>query len=215
MRKEDITLDDIYDFIDCKYGPDDIIPPEKKPILDHLELLDKIRGMHLRIDKYGSEEHIVQHLITVDGYSRYLAKKFYNQALEFFYCNNEISKSAWRNIIADKMERGINAAIMAAKDTKDFVAATKLWIEVAKIRELDKADPPQLNPEAAGRMFAIYSYDPKQLGLDTIQDDKMIREFIDSIENITEREKKLAYQEAMLEPLKLFPEKHEDVRKSD
>ena len=215
MKKEDITLEDIYDFIDCKYGPKDIIPQHKQPILEHLELLDKIRGMHLRIDKYGTEEHIIQHLITAEGISRYLAKKFYNQALEFFYCDNEISKSAWRNIIADKMERGINAAIMAAKDTKDFVAATKLWIEVAKIRELDKADPPQLNADAAGKMFAIYSYDAKQLGLDSIQDPERVRQFIDSLENVTEREKKLAYQEAMLEPLKLFPDKHEDVRKSD
>lgn len=215
MKKEDITLEDIYDFIDCKYGPNDIVPEHKKPILQHIELLDKIRAMHLRIDKYGSEEHIVQHLIKAEGLSRYLAKKFYNQALEFFYCDNEVSKSAWRNIIADKMERGINAAIMAAKDTKDFVAATKLWIEVAKIRELDKADPPQLNPDAAGKMFAIYSYDPKQLGLDSIQDSEKVRQFIDSLEDITEKEKQLAYQEAMLEPLKLFPSKHEDVRKSD
>lgn len=215
MKTENITLEDIYDFIDCKYGPDDIIPAHKQPILNHLELLDKIRAMHLRIEQYGSEDHIVQHLITAEGLSRYLAKKYYNQALEFFYCENEISKSAWRNIIADKMERGINAAIMAAKDTKDFVSATKLWIEVAKIRELDKADPPQLNPEAAGRMFAIYSYDPKQLGLDTIQDNEKVRQFIDSLEGITEKEKELAYEEAMLKPLKLFPNKHEDVRKSD
>lgn len=215
MKQEDITLEDIYDFIDCKYGPNDIVPEHKKPILQHIELLDKIRAMHLRIDKYGSEEHIVLHLIKAEGLSRYLAKKFYNQALEFFYCDNEVSKSAWRNIIADKMERGINAAIMAAKDTKDFVAATKLWIEVAKIRELDKADPPQLNPDAAGKMFAIYSYDPKQLGLDSIQDSEKVRQFIDSLEDITEKEKQLAYQEAMLEPLKLFPTKHEDVRKSD
>ncbi|MGV0927185.1 hypothetical protein ACTS9K_08475 [Empedobacter sp. ULE_I145] len=215
MKTENITLEDIYDFIDCKYGPDDIIPAHKQPILKHLELLDKIRAMHLRIEQYGSEDHIVQHLITAEGLSRYLAKKYYNQALEFFYCDNEISKSAWRNIIADKMERGINAAIMAAKDTKDFVSATKLWIEVAKIRELDKADPPQLNPDAAGRMFAIYTYDPKLLGLETIVDKNLVKQFIDNLENVTEREKQLAYQEAMLEPLKLFPEKHEDVRKSD
>lgn len=215
MKTENITLEDIYDFIDCKYGPDDIIPAHKKPILKHLELLDKIRAMHLRIEQYGSEDHIVQHLISAEGLSRYLAKKYYNQALEFFYCDNEISKSAWRNIIADKMERGINAAIMAAKDTKDFVSATKLWIEVAKIRELDKADPPQLNPDAAGRMFAIYTYDPKLLGLETIVDKNLVKQFIDNLENVTEREKQLAYQEAMLEPLKLFPEKHEDVRKSD
>ncbi|MCA4782113.1 hypothetical protein IF125_07520 [Empedobacter stercoris] len=215
MKTENITLEDIYDFIDCKYGPDDIIPAHKQHILKHLELLDKIRAMHLRIEQYGSEDHIVQHLITAEGLSRYLAKKYYNQALEFFYCDNEISKSAWRNIIADKMERGINAAIMAAKDTKDFVAATKLWIEVAKIRELDKVDPPQLNPDAAGRMFAIYTYDPKLLGLETIVDKNLVKKFIDNLENVTEREKQLAYQEAMLEPLKLFPEKHEDVRKSD
>ncbi|WP_314243835.1 hypothetical protein [Empedobacter tilapiae] len=215
MKTENITLEDIYDFIDCKYGPDDIIPAHKQPILKHLELLDKIRAMHLRIEQYGSEDHIVQHLISAEGLSRYLAKKYYNQALEFFYCDNEISKSAWRNIIADKMERGINAAIMAAKDTKDFVAATKLWIEVAKIRELDKVDPPQLNPDAAGRMFAIYTYDPKLLGLETIVDKNLVKKFIDNLENVTEREKQLAYQEAMLEPLKLFPEKHEDVRKSD
>lgn len=215
MKTENITLEDIYDFIDCKYGPDDIIPAHKKPILKHLELLDKIRAMHLRIEQYGSEDHIVQHLISAEGLSRYLAKKYYNQALEFFYCDNEISKSAWRNIIADKMERGINAAIMAAKDTKDFVSATKLWIEVAKIRELDKVDPPQLNPDAAGRMFAIYTYDPKLLGLETIVDKNLVKKFIDNLENVTEREKQLAYQEAMLEPLKLFPEKHEDVRKSD
>ena len=74
-------------------------------IVDYLDLMDKIRGMHLRIDRYGGKDAIVNHLMKVEGLSRYLANKAYNQAMEYFYADNDISKEAWRNIIATNGEK--------------------------------------------------------------------------------------------------------------
>lgn len=114
IKFEDITLREIYAFMEG--GNPDNAPKE---IVEYLELMDKIRGMHLRIDRYGSHEAIIRHLITVENIPRLKARRIYEETLEYFYCDSYVSKKAWRNIYAGMVDKAINFIFLTMKDPND------------------------------------------------------------------------------------------------
>ena len=205
---KDVELEHIYHFID--EGDPDNAPAE---IVEYLDLMDKIRGMHLRIDRYGGKDAIVNHLIKVEGLSRYLANKAYNQALEYFYADNEISKDAWRNIIASKMEKNISLAQMLVENTTDAAKVNKMLLELSQLLGLDKEDPEELPEEAYARPTKIYTLRMEDLGKKP-QSKKELAEFIRSLPEVPEKVKEMAMQEALLKPIEIFPEENADPRKS-
>ena len=63
-------------------------------------------------------------------------------------------------------------------------------------------------------MVALYSYDFKTLGLESVVDKNRVKEFIET-SPLTEREKEIAMRESLILPQKLFPAEHENLRKSE
>ena len=135
IKLEDIELEDLQDFV--ANGIDSQAPPE---IVEVLQLLDKIRGMHLRFNQFSGRDAVINHLVNVDGYSRYLAAKFYDMAMEYFYADRQISKKAWRNILAEKMDKAANLALSLAENTRDVTTAIKSLKEIATVLQLDQPD---------------------------------------------------------------------------
>lgn len=205
---QDIDLDAIYDFIDN--GDRSKAPQE---IIDYLDLMDKIRAMHLRIDRYGSKDAIVNHLMKVEGLSRYLANKAYNQAMEYFYADNDISKEAWRNILAQRMEKNISLAQQLVKDVADSSKVNKMYIEMAQALGLHLPDPEPVPEGAYDRPTKIYTLSMEDLGR-VPQPKKELRDFIMNLPEVSEKVKQMALQEALLEPMQIFPDENEDPRKS-
>lgn len=208
---QDISLDQIYDFIENGNKTPEGSPPS--PVMVYMLEMEKVRGMALRIDKYASKDAIVNHLMKVDRYSRYFANKLYNQAMEYFYCDNEISKAAWRNIYAEKMEKVINFAIAVMKDASDASKVSKMISETAKVRGLDLPDAEDFPEGMFDRPFKIYSTDAEFLGLPKI-DRRALSEFIDALPELSENEKIAIKREAQVLPVKFLPDDDEDVRKA-
>lgn len=208
MELEEVSLDVIYDFIENG-------DPENADsgVVDYLELMDKVRGMYLRFDRWGSKEAILKHLMKVEKLSRYLASKLYNDTLEYFYCDNEISKDAWRNILADKMEKTINMAIMMIQDTSDADRVTKMIQRLAYLRRLDKDDPEELPEEWFQKPWKLYAMDAKFLGLPEVNRQELAKQ-IDTLPELSEKERELIKREAAVLPIKLFLDEQEDARKS-
>lgn len=206
--REDIELDEIYDFIENGTANE-----QNADIVQYLLELDKVRGMYLRIDKYGSKDAIINHLHKVDGYSRYLANKLFNQAMEYFYCDTTISKAAWRNIYAEKMEKVVNFAIATMENTSDAAKVTKMILEMAKVRQLDLPDKEEIPSELFTRPFKIYSSDAEFLGLPAVNR-KELSEFIDKLPDLNDAQKELIKREAQILPVKVFLDEHEDPRKT-
>lgn len=204
---QDIELDQIYDFIENGVRED--APSE---IVDYLEAMDKVRGMFLRIDKWASKDAIVNHLIKIDGLSRYQADKLYNQTLEYFYSDNTISKAAWRNIYAEQMQKVISFAIATMENASDAAKVVKMILEMGKMRQLDEPDKEELPIELFERPFKMYFMNPEDLGLPTI-DRKKLAQKIDSWEDLSEAEREIIKREARVLPLKVFPSDEENPRK--
>ena len=131
MKIEDITLQDIYDFME--HGSLENAPPG---IAEYLELLDKVRGMLLRIDQFANDESIIKHLMLVDGISRYKAKNIIAEAREYFYKDAVVSKMAWRNIYAEKLDKVIHFAMLNMKDINDASKISKMILDIITVEVL-------------------------------------------------------------------------------
>lgn len=206
MKKlENIDLDIIYDFIEN--GDPTSADPE---IVAYLELMDKVRGMYLRFDRYGSKDHIIKHLMKVEKLTRYLATKIYNETLEYFYCEQKISKDAWRNIYAEKMERLINLASLSVKDVTDMDRVSKMIERVSSLRQLDKEDKEDLPMEFFQKPWKIYTLDIEQIeGMQKV-DRTRLGKIIDALPEVSEKEIEIIKRDAMLLAPKIFRDEQEN-----
>lgn len=208
MNIDDVDIHDVYEFIE--HGNLDNAPAK---IRDYVVLLDKVRGMYQRIDRFGNPESILKHLMQFEGLSRYHAKKVYEDALEYFYCDSTISKKAWRNIYADKIDMMVNFSMQLVKDLSDAQKVVKMIVDAAGVRQLHVEDKEELPDEIFQAPIKIYTSDAAALGMPKVNRVEL-KAFIDKLPELTEKEKNRLLQEADILPFKLFADEQEDPRKS-
>lgn len=209
MTINEISLDHIYDFMEkgnLNNAPEEIVL--------YLELLDKIRGMFLRIDVFGTKEAIVKHLMLVDKISRYKAMQLCDEAQQYFYSDTKISKQAWRTIYAEKAEKMINFAMQTVKNPTDAAKVVKMLLDVAELRGINLPEQEELPAELFQPPWVIYSADAEFLGLETKANRHRLAEMIDAFPELTEKQRVQIKREAQILPIKVFPNEQEDGRKS-
>ncbi len=209
MTINEISLEHIYDFMEkgnLNNAPEEIVL--------YLELLDKIRGMFLRIDVFGSKESIVKHLMLVDKISRYKAMQLCDEAQQYFYSDSKISKQAWRTIYAEKAEKMINFAMQTVKNPTDAAKVVKMLLDVAELRGINLPEQEELPAELFQPPWVIYSADAEFLGLETKANRHRLAEMIDAFPELTEKQRVQIKREAQILPIKVFPNEQEDGRKS-
>ncbi len=207
MDINDITLDDIDSFI--LNGDANNAPPE---VVWHLEMMEKIRGMYLRKRDYGTKNIIVKHLMKYDKLSYYQANKLYNMTLEYFYCSTEITKEAWSNIYAEKLDNLAALAEELIENPRDAKAVAEIYHKARLARKLDEPDIPDLPKELFEKPFKLYAMDSEFLGLAPINRLELAQ-IIDDLPDMTEREKDKIKADAAIKPITLFENEQEDVRK--
>lgn len=209
MTINEISLEHIYDFMEkgnLNNAPEEIVL--------YLELLDKIRGMFLRIDVFGTKESIVKHLMLVDKISRYKAMQLCDEAQQYFYSDTKISKQAWRTIYAEKAEKMINFAMQTVKNPTDAAKVVKMLLDVAELRGINLPEQEELPAELFQPPWVIYSADAEFLGLETKANRHRLAEMIDAFPELTEKQRVQIKREAQILPIKVFPNEQEDGRKS-
>lgn len=209
MTIEQIDLQDIYEFMEK--GSVANAPEE---IVQYLELLDKIRGMLLRIDQFSNDDAIIKQLILVDGISRYKAKQMIGETREYFYKDDVVSKKAWRNIYADKAEKMLHFAMLTVKDAKEAIAVIKSIRDLVDIRGLNEEEIEELPDELFQKPMKLYSLDASIDEFTSPADRNKLAKMIDTLPELTEREKIRIKQEALVLPFKIFPDEQENPRKS-
>jgi hypothetical protein len=212
MTIDQVNLRDIYDFMETgnpKNAPEHIVA--------YLELLDMVRGMFLRIDQFGSKEAIIKHLMVAEKYklSRYKAGQVCEESQEYFYRDSKISKDAWKNIYADKIDKMINFAMLLAKDVNDAQKVVKMCIDAGVLRAVNEPDKEELPDEVFQAPFVVYTWDAEALEMPKVNRQKL-SEMIDKFPELTEKEKIRIKQESLIPgfKLKIFPNEQEDPRKS-
>lgn len=206
MRIEDIELEHIIEFRD--HGDFSKAPAE---IVEFVSMMEKVRGMHVRFDQYGSRDAIIKHLTKFDGLSHYMAAKYHDLAMEYFHADRQISKDAWRGIVADAMYKNISVMRTMADNVQDLERTNKSLLAMAKVLRLDEPDPEPFPEELLNKPFKMYSLDPEYLGLPTINRYDLAK-FIDELPALTEKERLMARREALIDNPKLFLDVGEDPR---
>lgn len=214
MLINEVTLDDIYDFIESG-NPDNA--PEH--IVEYLELLTRVDGMIRRIAKFGSKNAVVKHIVLVEKLfgqklSYYKASKIYNEAIEYFFNDADVSKKAWRNFYANIMDQEITFSRQIKKDTQDSKRIVDMAKSAAELRGVYEEDKEDLPDELFRSPFVVYSTKPEELGLPKV-DRNRLKEMIDKkIPELSEKEKLRIYQEADIVPFEVFPNVEKDPRKN-
>lgn len=206
IKIEDITLEDIYEFRD--HGNWEKAPSE---VVETLDILDKVRGLYLRGKEYGTRDGILNHLEKVDGMSHYMASKYHDMAMEYFYCDRDISKNSHRYRIAEKMEKLLELGMAVANDVNEITKLAKGFMDVAKVLGLDQPDADPFPEELLARPFKMYSLDTEFLGLPSIDRNELKKQIL-AYPMLTEKEQRMAMQEALILPPKLFLDASEDPR---
>jgi hypothetical protein len=208
MLIDKIELADIYEFMET--GNPDNAPSE---IIAYLELLNKVYGMTLRIDQFGSKEAVIRHLIVAEKLSRYKAASLYNEALEYFYNDKAVSKKAWRSFYATIIDQEINFARRTQKDGSDAKRIVDMAKTAAEMRGAFDEEIEELPEELFRTPFIVYSCDAEMLGMPKVDRNKLSAQ-IDAYPDISEKEKVQIKREAQILPIKIFPNEQEDPRKS-
>lgn len=206
MRIEDIELEHIIEFRD--HGDFSKAPAE---IVEFVSMMEKVRGMHVRFDQYGSRDAIIKHLTKFDGLSHYMAAKYHDLAMEYFHADRQLSKDAWRGIVADAMYKNISVMRTMADNVQDLERTNKSLLAMAKVLRLDEPDPEPFPEELLSKPFKMYSLSPEFLGLPTINRYELAK-LIDELPALTEKERLMAKREALIENPKLFLDAGEDPR---
>ncbi|MDM1529009.1 hypothetical protein [Myroides odoratimimus] len=206
---DQVDIKDIYDFMER--GNVNNAPLH---IVEYLQLLDKVRGMTLRIDKFGSKEAVVKHLILVDKLTRYKANQVYDEAIEYFYSDSMISKQAWRSLYADKAEKALNFAMLQMRDVNDASKVVKMAHDIAILRGINEPDKDDLNEDIFKAPIKLYTVDAEKLGLKTAPNRTELAKWLDELPELPENVRSRIKSEAGILPFKLFLDEQEDPRKS-
>ncbi|MFA9191130.1 hypothetical protein AAGV28_07075 [Flavobacterium sp. FZUC8N2.13] len=208
MNLDDISLDHIYDFMEngsIKNAPEEIV--------NYLLLLDKVMGMIRRIDIYGNKDAVIKHLVLVENISPYKAKKIYNETLEYFHSDKEVSKDAYRNYYAERMDKVTNFAMLIMKDVSDAAKVHKMLLDTMIARGVNEEDKEVIPDHYYEKPINLLTYDARILEFGETNR-KALDDFINKLPELTEKERQRIKQEALLMPLKIFPNEQEDPRKA-
>ena len=207
---ESLSLEDVTTFL--QFGKLDSAP---EGVPQYLNILEKVRGMLLRFDQYPNDDIIVNHLVLVDNLTKYKARIIISETREYFYCDSVVSKEAWKNIYAEKMDKLANAAILSAKDSKDYIAIRQIYKDAFEIRGGNKDDNEELPYDLLNQpKFTIYTLNVEDLGMQKANRNN-IKALIESkMLELSDKEKITIYREADILPFKVFPNEQENARKS-
>lgn len=214
MLINEVNINDIYDFIESG-NPDNA--PEH--IVEYLELLTRVDGMIRRIDKFGSKNAVIKHIVLVEKLfgqklSYYKASKIYSEAIEYFFNDSEVSKASWRNFYANIVDQEINFSRQIKKDSQDSKRIVDMAKTALEMRGGFDDDKEELPDEIFRSPFVVYSTKAEDLGLPKV-DRNRLKEMIDKkIPGLSEKERLRIYQEADITAFEVFPNVEKDPRKN-
>ena len=208
MLINNVGLDDLKEFLET--GNPDNAP---EAIVQYIELLSRVHGLTLRIDKFGSKEAVLKHLIAFEGLSRYKASIIYNETLEYFYTDKEVSKKAWRNFYATIIDQEINFSRRIKKDTADSKRIADMVKTAAEMRGAFDEEIEEISAELMRTPFIVYTCHAEMLGLPKVDRNRLSAQ-IDAYPELSEKEKVQIKREAQIIPINIFPNEQEDARKS-
>lgn len=196
---EHVKLEDITRYMDA--GKVENAPAE---IVEYLHCMKRIHGMIHRFDVYHNKQMVIKSIMVQENASEYLAKRLYNECIEFFYQDDKISKKAKINFLSDKMDKIVNFMMIKMETVDDGKKIIDALFKQAELQGLRDPDAPELPAELFQKTITIYDFHADALGLPKASRSK-IQELIEQkVEGLSPKEKARLKQEADIDAFKLF-----------
>lgn len=168
-------------------GNSEDIPEDLIEYMSHLEL---VRSMY---DKYSSKAAILKVLRSrVYGYTEFMARKIFSEALNFFYSDNGVKREAWGNIYADKLD---NLALLAI-ESDDWEGARRCFADAAKLR-MGEEHKTEIPTELLDRRPVFYTLNPEDVGLPGKVNRHKLAAWIDNLPDIDASERARIHRDGM------------------
>lgn len=187
----------LQDWIDK--GRTEELPEE---MVRYLEQLNFVNGLW---NSCHTPQRIMAKLVvTYPELDRISAKNRFEDAVTYFYLDEHVKQSAWRNLIFEKHLKLVDAAILSAKTVDDYNKASLMLERAYKAKGLDKDEDQNIPEEAFMKRIDIYSLDTSDFAdLPQKTDRNLLAAYVDEM-NINESEKIRIKQEMGAEPKQLF-----------
>lgn len=173
---------------------DELTPSER----EYYSLMELVRGLRARMTHAGGRKLVTKagiiKLLKSDAYglSDWMARRIYDDSINFFYSQDGVSPRAWSNFYAERIDK---LADMAAA-TGHLKEALRYYKEAAKLRGCYDASAPQIPEELLNPVTTvIYSADAASMGAPDV-DRKELEAFIDSIPDVPESVRRSAKEDA-------------------
>ena len=195
MLIDDNKYDALLAFVES--GSKGDLPEE---MIQYLQILDMIRSMY---SKYQSRNSIINFLQKPPySLSRHISVKYFSDAVNFFYLDNEISKQAWRNLYAEKLDRAADLVLKTATCSKDIDIYKNIIYAAREMRQLGEPDKDDIPIELFKKPNKIYVLNPEQVGRKR-PDRNLLARHIDSLD-IPETDKQRVKADAMIEDIEFL-----------
>ena len=152
---------------------------------EYYDLMNVTRGHIARFmfpgrEKIVTKAGIIKLLKEEYGLSDWMARRIYEDAVNFYGLGDDIQPKAWRSLYADKLDKLANLAA----STGQIKTAANLIERAAKLRGCFEAETPTIPKELLDQTpTIIYTTDAESMGAPKA-DRRELEEFIDSIPDI-------------------------------
>lgn len=149
---------------------------------EYYSLMEKVRDLRAKAVHNGkiiTRTGILKLLQASHDLSPFEAKRLYEDALNFFYVQDNVKPQAFANLYADQLDE---AASLALK-TNQLETFERLKMSAAKLRGCFEKKAPELPEGIFQKQVIIYSLSPKDIGVEP-QDKKEVERFLDSLPDI-------------------------------
>ena len=180
---------------------------------EYYKLMDIVRGMRARIMTAGGQKittkaGIIKNLKNLHGLSDWMARRVYDDAINFFFSSNNITPRAWANLYAERLEKISDIAIASMK----FSEARAALADAARLRGCFEKAAPEIPEELLNQRTAVvYTADPVALGAPAASRAE-VDSFIDSIPDIPELVSRRVKEDAGVLKKNLLKRMAEDVK---
>ena len=171
-------------------------------MIEYMELLRIIHGWSFR---HFTRDQIIKLLQSPPwSLSYYVAAKRYSDAVNFFYIDTKITKEAFRNMYAEKMDRVADLVLKTATCSKDLDVWKNMIYAIKDLRQLDVPEKEDIPDEFFKKPIKVYVLNPELVGRKKADRNKLARH-IDNLD-IPEKDKQRVKADAMIEDIDFLSE---------
>ena len=180
---------------------------------EYFSFMEMVRGLRARMllpggRKIVTKAGIIKLLKNNYGFSDWMARRIYDDAINFFYSESTVTPRAWANLYAEKLEKMADLAFTGGK----FKEGRALMNDAARLRGcFDEATPEIPEELLQPRTAIIYTSNAAALGAPSA-DRRELEAFIDEIPEIPQLTRQRVKEDAGILPKNLLKRMAEDVK---